>query len=52
MNIDLQKTQKIINQLGKAKTLNDYNKNFRNFCTEIKYNVLPVIITKEKESLS
>ena len=37
MNIDLQKTQKIINQLGKAKTLNDYNKNFRNFCNEIKY---------------
>ena len=37
MNIDLQKIQKLINQLGKAKTLNDYNKNFRNFCNEIKY---------------
>src|SRR6056300_940452 len=37
MNIDLQKTQKIINQLGKVKTLNDYQKNFRNFCSEIKY---------------
>ena len=30
MNIDLKKTEKIINQLGKAKTLNDYNKNTLN----------------------
>mgnify|MGYP005993741075 FL=1 len=37
MNIDLQKIHKIINELGKAKTLNDLNKNFKNFCTEIKY---------------
>jgi len=37
MNIDLQKTSIIISQLSKAKTLDDYNKNFINFCTEIKY---------------
>ena len=37
MNIDLQKTLKIINDLSQSSTLNDYKKLFNKFCSEIKY---------------
>ena len=37
MNIDLQKTLKIINDLSQSSTLSDYKKLFNKFCSEIKY---------------